>query len=115
MCRTVAGWSAQRRGGRAGSAVLGAASSWLAQQLLGIDMTRPAAPAPLPRDGATLAAHAGVYSNPGETIYTLRVRDDGLEMLYQQDDPFFGAVAPPIPPEPTRQLAFGSPTAVNAT
>jgi hypothetical protein len=98
-----------------GSAVLGAASGWVGQHLLGIDVARPAAPSPLPRDGATLAAHAGVYSNPGETIYTLRVRDDGLEMVYRQDDPFFASVVPAIPPEPTRQLAFASPTAVYAT
>jgi CubicO group peptidase (beta-lactamase class C family) len=98
-----------------GGAVLGAASSWLAQHVLEIDMTRPAPSAPLPRDGATLAAHAGVYANPGETIYTLRVRDDGLEMVYRNDDPFFGGVVPGLPPDPTRQLAFGSPTAVYAT
>jgi CubicO group peptidase (beta-lactamase class C family) len=98
-----------------GSAVLGAASGWLAQQMLQIDIAPPAAPAPLPRDGATLTAHAGVYANPGETIYTLRVRDDGLEMVFRQDDFFFGSVVPGIPPEPTRQLAFASPTAVFAT
>jgi CubicO group peptidase (beta-lactamase class C family) len=98
-----------------GSAALGAASGWVVQHLLGIDITPPATPAPLPRDGATLAAHAGVYSNPGETIYTLRVRDDGLEMVYRQDDPFFASVVPAIPPDPTRQLAFASPTAVYAT
>jgi CubicO group peptidase (beta-lactamase class C family) len=98
-----------------GSAALGAASGWVVQHLLGIDITPPATPAPLPRDGATLAAHAGVYTNPGESIYTLRVRDDGLEMVYRQDDPFFGSVVPAIPPEPTRQLAFASPTAVYAT
>ena len=57
-------------------------------------MPSAATPAPLPRDGATLAAHAGVYANPGETIYTLRVRDDGLEMVYRQDDPFFATVVP---------------------
>jgi CubicO group peptidase (beta-lactamase class C family) len=97
-----------------GSAALGAAAGWVAQQLLGIEITPPATPAPLPRDGATLAAHAGVYANPGETIYTLRVRDDGLEMVYRQDDPYFASVVPAIPPEPTRQLAFASPTAVYA-
>ena len=37
--------------------------------------------------GATLAAHAGVYSNPGETIYTLRVRDDGSGFVYSQKRP----------------------------
>ena len=36
-----------------GSAVLGAASSWLVEHLLGIDITPPATPAPLPRDSAT--------------------------------------------------------------
>jgi hypothetical protein len=56
-----------------------------------------------------------VYSNPGETIYTLRVRDDGLEMVYRNDDPYFDTVVPAIPPEPTRQLTFASPTAVYAT
>jgi CubicO group peptidase (beta-lactamase class C family) len=98
-----------------GSAVLGAAAGWLLQHLLEIDSTPPATPTPLPRDGATLAAHAGVYANPGETIYTLGVRDDGLEMVYRNDDPFFGAVVPALPQEPTRQLAFASPTAVYAT
>jgi CubicO group peptidase (beta-lactamase class C family) len=98
-----------------GSAALGGAAGWVVQQLLGIEITPPATPAPLPRDGATLAAHAGVYSNPGETIYTLRVRDDGLEMVYRQDDPYFASVVPAIPPDPTRQLAFASPTAVYAT
>jgi CubicO group peptidase (beta-lactamase class C family) len=98
-----------------GSAALGTASGWLVQHLLGIDIPPPATPAPLPRDGATLAAHAGEYANPGETIYTLRVRDDGLEMVYRQDDPYFASVVPALPPEPTRQLAFASPTAVYAT
>ena len=98
-----------------GSAVLGAASSWLLEHLLGFDSTPPRAPAPLPRDRATLAAHAGVYANPGETIYTVRVRDDGLEMGFQLDDPYLATVVPSLPPEPTRQLAFTSPTAVYAT
>ncbi|HEY7062328.1 MAG TPA: serine hydrolase [Chloroflexota bacterium] len=98
-----------------GSAVLGSAAGWVVQNLLGFDVKPPATPSPLPRDGATLAAHAGVYSNPGESIYTVSVRDDGLEMIYQQDDPYFGSVVPAIPPEPTRQLVFASPTAVFAT
>jgi CubicO group peptidase (beta-lactamase class C family) len=98
-----------------GSAVLGPAAGWVLQHLVGIDIPSPAPPAPLPRDGATLAAHAGVYSNPGETIYTLGVRNDGLEMVFQQDDPYFGSVVPTIPPDPTWQLAFASPTTVFAT
>ena len=56
-----------------------------------------------------------MYSNPGETIYTLRVRDDGLEMVYRQDDPYFASAVPAILPEPTRQLAFASPTVVYVT
>jgi CubicO group peptidase (beta-lactamase class C family) len=98
-----------------GSAALGAASSWLGEHLLGIELTPPATPAPLPCDGATLAAHAGGYANPGEASYTLRVREDGLEMVVQLDDPYLDTVMPALPPEPPQRLAFASPTAVFAT
>lgn len=43
------------------------------------------------------------------------MRGDGLAMIYRQDDRYFASVVPAIPPEPTRQLAFASPTAVYAT
>src|SRR5262249_51645384 len=41
-----------------GSAALGAASQWVGQHLLGLDIAPPATPAPLPRAGAPRAAHA---------------------------------------------------------
>jgi CubicO group peptidase (beta-lactamase class C family) len=97
-----------------GGAVLGAGQSWATENLLG--MTPPASPAPLPLplDAAALAAYAGVYENPGENRYTLRVRDDGLEMTSTIIDPIVQQIRPAFPESPPLQLAFSEPDVLYA-
>ncbi len=97
-----------------GGAVLEAGQRWAMEQLLG--MPAPAAPAPasLPLDAAALAAHAGVYENPGEARHTLRVGEAGAELTSEIIDPVFQQIEPPLPAAPPLQLAFSEPDVVYA-
>jgi CubicO group peptidase (beta-lactamase class C family) len=97
-----------------GSAVLGAALGWLTEHLLGVSATAAPEPTPLTRDAAALAEYAADYDNPGETIYTLRVREGGLEMVTVPTDPLFAGIQPPLPDTPPLQLAFSAPDEVYA-
>jgi CubicO group peptidase (beta-lactamase class C family) len=97
-----------------GSAVLGAGQRWATEHLLGIAPTAAPAPSPLPLAAAALDAYAGLYENPGENRYTLRVREGGLEMTQQNADPVVQQIRPALPDGPPVQLAFSATDVVYA-
>jgi CubicO group peptidase (beta-lactamase class C family) len=97
-----------------GSMVLGAATGWLTEHLLGAAATAVPEPTPLALDNAALAEYAADYDNPGETLNTLRVRDGGLEIVSVTTDPLFAGIQPPLPDSPPLQLAFSAPDEVYA-
>jgi CubicO group peptidase (beta-lactamase class C family) len=97
-----------------GGAVLAAGQHWALEHLLGMPEPATPVPSPLPLDAAELAGYAGVYENPGETRYTLRVRDDGLELTSEVVDPVMAQIQPAVPDAPPLQLAFSEPDVVYA-
>jgi CubicO group peptidase (beta-lactamase class C family) len=97
-----------------GGEVLGDVTTWAQERLLGFPGGAPADGPVLALSDTELATYAGEYDNPGETRYTLTVRDGGLEMGTQLTDPFALAVRPALPAQPPLQLAFETPNRVHA-
>jgi CubicO group peptidase (beta-lactamase class C family) len=97
-----------------GGAVLGAGLAWAMENLLGRSLPAAPSPTPLPLDAAALAAYAADYENPGENRYTLRMRDDGLELTPQIIDPVIQQIQPALPASPPLQVAFSAPDVLYA-
>jgi CubicO group peptidase (beta-lactamase class C family) len=98
----------------AGDAVLGAVSGWARERLLGLPDSAPAEQPVLTLSDSQLTTYAGEYDNPGETRYTLTVRDGGVEMGTHLTDPFFLTVRPALPEPPPLHLVFETPDRVHA-
>jgi CubicO group peptidase (beta-lactamase class C family) len=97
-----------------GSAVLQAATVWSLRNVLGIDFAPPPPPPPLVLSQAALAEYAGAYENPGETRWTVSVRDGGLVLAMEGVDPVFLAPQPAAPDLPPLEVAFSAPDEVYA-
>ncbi|HVG95742.1 MAG TPA: serine hydrolase domain-containing protein, partial [Chloroflexota bacterium] len=92
-----------------GVAVFRVVQEWVQEHVLGLAAPPPPRVTPLPAGAAALAIYAGAYQNPGEATLTLRVRDGGLDLTTQVEDPFVGSVRPALPPDPLVHLALATP------
>jgi CubicO group peptidase (beta-lactamase class C family) len=96
-----------------GSAVIGAAQSWLFENLLGVTTTPPP-PTPLAVSQAALGDYAGAYENPGEMRYTVSVGEGGLMVASEAVGPVIRELQPPPQSGPPVDMVFSAPDVLYA-